>query len=121
MFNRPTSCREPGPSWVPPRATTVNSPSRATSVSCIEGCIVDQELDVWRGIRELRNALERALLLSPGPVEHILRTLESCDWRIRGVGNAAARLKLNPNTLHSRMKTLGIRYPAQGRHRAGSV
>jgi formate hydrogenlyase transcriptional activator len=106
----------------------------------------------WPGnIRELRNVLERALLLSPGPVllldefgerpqaagpaatvgggaraledverEHILRTLESCDWRVRGVGNAAAQLKLNPNTLYSRMKRLGIRRPAPGRHRAAS-
>ena len=107
----------------------------------------------WPGnIRELRNVLERAVVLSPGPVlvldefgerpraaapaatvrggaraledverEHILRTLESCDWRVRGVGNAAAQLKLNPNTLYSRMKKLGIRRPAPGRHRAGAV
>ena len=98
----------------------------------------------WPGnIRELRNVLERALVLSPGPVlrleelgespkaavpaptarrgaraledverEHILRTLEACDWRVKGQGNAAAQLKLHPNTLQSRMKKLGIRRPA---------
>ena len=101
----------------------------------------------WPGnIRELRNVLERALVLSPGPVlrldelgeslqaavpaptagggaraledverEHILRTLEACDWRVKGQGNAAAQLKLHPNTLQSRMKKLGIRRPAPGR------
>ena len=105
----------------------------------------------WPGnIRELRNVLERAVVLSPGPVllldefgerppaagpaatvrggaraledverEHILRTLESCDWRVRGVGNAAAQLKLNPNTLYSRMKKLGIRRPAPDPPHAG--
>ena len=107
----------------------------------------------WPGnIRELRNVLERALVLSPGPVlrleefgdslhaagpaptagdgaralkdverEHILRTLEACDWRVKGQGNAAAQLKLHPNTLQSRMKKLGIRRPAPGRRRAGSA
>ena len=108
----------------------------------------------WPGnIRELRNVLERALVLSPGPVlrldefgprasrprahaptagggaraledverEHILRTLEACDWRVKGQGNAAAQLKIHPNTLQSRMKKLGIRRPAPDRRRAGST
>ena len=97
----------------------------------------------WPGnIRELRNVLERAVVLSPGPVlrldelgeslqaagpantdgggvrrledverEHILRTLESCDWRLKGKGNAAMQLGLNASTLYSRMKKLGIRRP----------
>ena len=101
----------------------------------------------WPGnIRELRNVLERGVVLSPGPVllldqlggslqaavpaptvgsgartlddverEHILRTLESCNWRLKGQGNAAAQLGLNASTLHSRMKKLGIRRPAPGR------
>ena len=41
--------------------------------------------------------------------EHILRALESCDWRVRGKDNAAGRLGLNASTLYSRMKKLGIR------------
>ena len=49
--------------------------------------------------------------------EHILRTLESCDWRVKGKGNAAALLGLNASTLHSRMKKLGIRRPAPGLRR----
>ncbi len=94
----------------------------------------------WPGnIRELRNVLERAAILSPGPAlsletlgdnapaaassreagaartladmerDHIIRVLEQCDWRVRGRGSAAARLGLNPSTLYSRMKKLGIR------------
>ena len=51
--------------------------------------------------------------------EHILRTLEACDWRLKGQDNAAARLELHTNTLQSRMKKLGIRRPAPGRRRAG--
>jgi len=100
----------------------------------------------WPGnIRELRNVLERAVILSPGPTlfleelgeigrgqgtatadaggvrrlqdverEHILRALESCDWRVRGKDNAASRLGLNASTLYSRMKKLGIRRKRRG-------
>jgi transcriptional regulator with GAF, ATPase, and Fis domain len=39
---------------------------------------------------------------------HILATLESCNWRVKGRGNAADRLGLNEATLRSRMKRLGI-------------
>jgi len=53
--------------------------------------------------------------------EHILHTLDACGWRVKGQGNAAAQLKLHPNTLQSRMKKLGIRRPAPGRCRAGSA
>jgi transcriptional regulator of acetoin/glycerol metabolism len=44
--------------------------------------------------------------------EHILRVLESCEWHVRGKGNAASRLGLNASTLYSRMKKLGIRRSA---------
>jgi formate hydrogenlyase transcriptional activator len=100
----------------------------------------------WPGnIRELRNVLERAMILSPEPVllieepadtlvavatpadaggvrsledverDHIVRVLELCDWRVRGAGNAAKRLGLNASTLYSRMKKLGIRPPGEPR------
>jgi len=39
---------------------------------------------------------------------HILRVLESCDGKVKGRGNAAESLGLNPSTLRSRMKKLGI-------------
>ncbi len=95
----------------------------------------------WPGnIRELRNVIERAVILARGPVlkimlpndaltaampthakllsleeverEHILRVLDSCGWRVRGQGGAAAILGLNPSTLESRMLKLGIRRPS---------
>jgi formate hydrogenlyase transcriptional activator len=91
----------------------------------------------WPGnIRELSNVIERALILSPGPVlrldttfpeasqpaapaerldeverAHVLRVLDRSRWRINGPGNAAEILGLHPNTLRSRMKRLGIVRP----------
>ncbi len=90
----------------------------------------------WPGnIRELRNVIERAMILARGPVlqvklgnrplrlqvdkpaegtldqaerAHIVRTLERCGWRIRGANGAAEQLDVKPTTLESRMKKLGI-------------
>ena len=93
----------------------------------------------WPGnIRELRNAVERAMIVStsrrltialpPSPAsatarrgaklidvekEHIRSVLESTRWRIRGVGGAADRLGLKPTTLETRMVKLGLRRPRQ--------
>jgi formate hydrogenlyase transcriptional activator len=91
----------------------------------------------WPGnVRELENVIERALILSPGSTlrledplaaptrptpdhldeierEHILRILERCSWRINGAGNAAVVLGLEPSTLRSRMRKLGIRRPSR--------
>jgi len=39
---------------------------------------------------------------------HIVETLRATGWRIDGPAGAAARLALNPSTLRSRMKKLGI-------------
>jgi PAS domain S-box-containing protein len=92
----------------------------------------------WPGnIRELRNVIEHSVILSSGdtlklsvvgdaptkdaqPVtlaeaerEHILRTLESTGWRIKGPHGAAARLDLKPSTLYSRMQKLDIPHRRQ--------
>lgn len=40
---------------------------------------------------------------------HILRVCESTGWKIKGQDGAAMRLGLNPGTLYSRMRKLGIR------------
>jgi formate hydrogenlyase transcriptional activator len=92
----------------------------------------------WPGnIRELENVIERAVILSPGPVlriahhdlnsrivpgqntdrpqtleeverKHILTTLKETQWRLSGPSGAAMRLGLNRSTLYFRMKKLGI-------------
>jgi transcriptional regulator with GAF, ATPase, and Fis domain len=88
----------------------------------------------WPGnIRELRNVIERELILARGPVlspaaprarrppvhsgserlidiqtEHIRRVLDTCGWRIRGMRGAAERLGMKPTTLESQMARLGI-------------
>ncbi|HWG19625.1 MAG TPA: sigma 54-interacting transcriptional regulator [Terracidiphilus sp.] len=93
----------------------------------------------WPGnIRELENMLERAVILTKGPVlyvplaelesdveedeeeggetatlhaaerEHILRVLRESKGLIGGVDGAAARLGLKRTTLNSKMKKLGI-------------
>jgi formate hydrogenlyase transcriptional activator len=87
----------------------------------------------WTGnVRELRNLIERAMIVSDGrsltidlpagalgpasaPVtladverKHIIDVLESVHWRISGPGGAAEILGLRPTTLHARMKKLGI-------------
>jgi formate hydrogenlyase transcriptional activator len=92
----------------------------------------------WPGnIRELRNVIEHSVILSSGdmlklsflgdsPVrdvqlvtlaeaerEHILKTLESTAWRIKGPHGAAQRLDLQPSTLYSRMQKLGIPHRRQ--------
>jgi transcriptional regulator of acetoin/glycerol metabolism len=88
----------------------------------------------WPGnVRQLRNAIEYGAIITTGnslkvamlddaaPAaalpqtladaerEHIRRVLESTGWRIKGPKGAAAALGLNPATLYSRMKKLGIR------------
>lgn len=90
----------------------------------------------WPGnIRELRNVVERAMILAVGPRltiplpqrtieasnkgvrladvqrEHIRTVLNSTGWRIRGVGGAADRLGLRPTTLETRMAKLGLTRP----------
>ena len=92
----------------------------------------------WPGnVRELKNVIEHGAILTTGdtlrvplldaaaPVAAppqtladsertlILRGLESAGWRIKGPKGAAAALGLNPSTLYSRMKKLGIPPPAQ--------
>ncbi len=40
--------------------------------------------------------------------QHIIAVLKKADWRIEGKGGAANTLNLNPSTLRSRMRKLGI-------------
>jgi formate hydrogenlyase transcriptional activator len=95
----------------------------------------------WPGnIRELENVIERAAILSPGPLlrvpladlkpataeaattnsaitlaeaerEHILTALREAHWVLAGPNGAAARLGMKRTTLQSKMKKLGISRP----------
>ena len=96
----------------------------------------------WPGnVRELENTMERAVIISRGPVlqlpgfsltpveskteasgcdaktlaeierQHIERVLKGCGWRVRGAGGAAEILGLKPTTLDDRMKKHGIIRP----------
>jgi formate hydrogenlyase transcriptional activator len=96
----------------------------------------------WPGnIRELQNLVERAMILSAGPVlrvplndlkshaagpaagagkhqtledaerAHILATLKETKWVVSGPGGAATRLGMNRSTLQFHMKKLGIVRP----------
>ncbi|KAA3657080.1 MAG: AAA family ATPase [Calditrichaeota bacterium] len=90
----------------------------------------------WPGnVRELENIVERAVIVSPGAKlvcgdwlpkdngingnsklstleenerSHIIKALEKTGWRISGEKGAAKLLQINPKTLESRMKKLGI-------------
>ncbi len=90
----------------------------------------------WPGnIRELRNVIEHAMIVSRGEVleldrsvlygrqsdstatlesverRHIQETLKHTGGKIKGAGGAAERLGLNPSTLYSRMRKLDIKFP----------
>jgi formate hydrogenlyase transcriptional activator len=93
----------------------------------------------WPGnIRELENLIERAVIVSPGPVlrvplselkvpvepaageiltleaaqrEHVLKALEATNWVLAGPGGAAAKLGMKRTTLQSRMQKLGLTRP----------
>lgn len=96
----------------------------------------------WPGnIRELQNVIERAVILSTGPVlkvaltdlkqrpadgqaspsaqgtleeaerKHILAALEETNWVVGGTSGAATRLGLNRSTLQFRMRKLGLTRP----------
>jgi transcriptional regulator with GAF, ATPase, and Fis domain len=43
--------------------------------------------------------------------DYILTVLDSCSWKVKGRGNAADVLKMNPSTLRSRMRKLDLLRP----------
>lgn len=92
----------------------------------------------WPGnIRELESVIEKAAILSNGPVlqltdkleiapshssstaktleeterNQIVKILSDTRWRIEGNNGAAEILGINPSTLRARMLKLGIRRP----------
>ncbi|MGE0594077.1 MAG: sigma 54-interacting transcriptional regulator [Vicinamibacterales bacterium] len=104
----------------------------------------------WPGnVRELQNVIERAVILSNGPVimpegiwlpaiapplppagtvvttlaeadrRAILAALRASAWKVSGARGAAERLGTRPTTLHAKMKKLGIRRPKAGESSTG--
>jgi transcriptional regulator with GAF, ATPase, and Fis domain len=94
----------------------------------------------WPGnIRELRNVIERAVIVTTGErlslqvpktlnyastrtlqeteVQHILTTLEKTGWRIKGPNGAALILGMKPSTLYTMMRRLHI----PTRHEKGCI
>jgi DNA-binding NtrC family response regulator len=92
----------------------------------------------WPGnVRELEHVIERAAILSQGPMlqidesllntqtsqptpagtleevekAYILQVLRETDCVVEGDQGAAVRVDLHPNTLRSRMQNLGIKKP----------
>jgi transcriptional regulator with GAF, ATPase, and Fis domain len=102
------------------------------------------QLHHWPGnIRELRNVVERAMIIAQGEVlhlevpqqartstapepetltlddvqrRHILAVLEKTGWRISGPRGAAAILGVKPTTLEHRIGKLGISGPGNAPH-----
>ncbi len=86
----------------------------------------------WPGnVREVRNIIERAMIVNNGPTleidlpetavttrnskrladverQHIQAVVKATGWRIRGAGGAAEILGLKATTLEARMKKLGL-------------
>jgi len=110
------------------------------SIKQIPESIVQKLKDYsWPGnVRELENVIERAVIISSGPKlrltddfagpagnqrtlplkslqeaekDHILQVLRFTHWRIEGANGAAMILDMNPSTLRSRMRKLGIQKP----------
>jgi formate hydrogenlyase transcriptional activator len=61
------------------------------------------------GTPEAETATTFGPTLEEAQRQHVLRTLRQFNWVIEGPRGAAQALGLNPNTLRSRMKKLGIR------------
>lgn len=110
------------------------------SINTIPANIIQQMKKYpWPGnVRELENVIERAVINSSGSKlhladdltksaaerlpddlrsmeeverEHILRVLDFTGWRIEGAKGASRVLEVNPSTLRSRMRKLGIQKP----------
>ena len=59
-----------------------------------------------------RGAQEAFLTIEENERRHIMEALKITAWRIHGPGGAAHILEINPSTLTSRMKKLGIKRPS---------
>ena len=106
-----------------------------------DGAMLAMKRYNWPGnIRELENVIERGVILSTNNFlvlpdfdtklqakerlisasdltlddvqrEHIIKTLDKCNWKIDGANGASSILNIKPSTLRDRMKKLGVVKP----------
>jgi DNA-binding NtrC family response regulator len=77
-----------------------------------EGVPLDFDLFVFSGkdnkSRSSRGGVEDILPLSDATINHIQKALARANGKVHGTDGAAHLLRVNPNTLRSKMKKLGI-------------
>ncbi|MFH7326095.1 sigma-54 interaction domain-containing protein [Desulfurivibrio sp. C05AmB] len=128
-------------SFVQQFSKTMGKPIESMQRQCLEAL----QAYPWPGnIRELRNVIERAMIVADGQAltldlpkflgnveptgvaltldevdrQHIVAVLDRTGWRVSGKGGAAETLGINPKTLESRMQKLNIhrRKPPAPKH-----
>ena len=75
--------------------------------------VADRQASVPRPQQETRSAVPLPQSIDQVERNHILEVLMRTNWRIEGAEGAAALLNLNPSTLRSRMKKLGVQRSPQ--------
>ena len=81
----------------------------ARSVLMAEGRIIEKsDLPVNAGTPLVRASQNFVKSIAEQERDHIVSALNSCNWKLHGRGGAAEVLQINPSTLRSRMKKLGI-------------
>ena len=108
-----------------------NNTGDVIGISCVVQDVTDAKANLGKAlgdVRELQEALERSLLLSPSrellggeaaiclnlqeiEEQRIRAALAKTKWKIKGSEGAASLLGMKPNTLWARMKKLGIERP----------
>lgn len=80
------------------------------NVVLAKGTLIDSlEIPVSKSVANVTNSNKNGFkTMAENERDHILAVLESCNWKISGKGGAAEILDVNPNTLNSRIKKLGI-------------
>lgn len=84
---------------------------RAVILSSGSTLALDETLGVFEDENIGQEGAQSGAKLDEMEKKHIIKVLQECDGKIQGQGNAAERLGLNPSTLRSRMKKLGIQRP----------
>jgi PAS domain S-box-containing protein len=74
----------------------------------VHGTPVAATFQAYPGADNNRASIAEDRSLARTEKEHIIEVLKQTKWRVEGPNGAAAILKLNPSTLRTRMKKLGV-------------